>query len=152
MPALSFQKQLRAPVRKGTKPGTVRQVRLKNPIKVGDTLYMFTGMRTRQCKKFGERICKAVYPIRIDCIQKIIWINGVELYPIIRKYFTERDINGTEKQFFDFFNKQKYTRPLVWIIWEQSEVAMWDQWFESMNTSAANAVYVNILNKLNPIP
>lgn len=140
MPALPFQKNLRAPIRKGTKPGTVRQVRLKNPIKVGDTLYLYTGMRTKQCKKFGERICKAVYPISIDCIQKKIWIDGIELYPIIRKYFTERDINGTEQQFFDFFNKQKYARPLVWIVWEQSEVYMWDEWLNNQPTKKGFAI------------
>lgn len=48
MPALNFTKFISA-VEDGSKPLTIRDIR-KNPIRPGDVLYMFTGMRTRQCR------------------------------------------------------------------------------------------------------
>lgn len=103
MPALPFQPSLIDAVMRGTKPGTVRQVRQRHPIKPGDTLHLFTGMRTPKCKRHGEHTCVKVYPIAIDCIQKKIWLDGVELIPIIRHWFACTDIQGSEQDFFDFF-------------------------------------------------
>lgn len=51
MPALNFSKFIAA-VEDGSKPLTIRDIR-KNPIRPGDVLYMFTGMRTRQCRKLN---------------------------------------------------------------------------------------------------
>lgn len=114
-----------------TKPGTVRQVRLKNPIKQGDKLIAFTGMRTAKCHRHGYMRCLQVYNITIDCIQKKIWLNDVELIPIIRYWFCSVDIQGPEKMFWDFFNKKRYKRPLVYICWHAETVVAIDQWLES---------------------
>jgi hypothetical protein len=43
---------------------TVRNFR-KNPIKAGETLYHYYGMRTKHCKKLGESICVSVNRITI---------------------------------------------------------------------------------------
>ncbi len=58
MPALNFQKQFAAAVESGEKRQTIRAFRKdgRNP-KPGDTLYLYTGMRTKQCRKLGEVIC-----------------------------------------------------------------------------------------------
>lgn len=64
MPALSFKKQFAQPIWDETKVGTIRAKR-KVPIKVGQPLFLYTGMRTKQCKKIGERRAIHVVPIRI---------------------------------------------------------------------------------------
>lgn len=67
MPALSFQKRFAGPVRlglidrnaPGAKTQTIRQI-WKRPIKPSDDLYLYTGMRTKQCEKLGQGICHDV--------------------------------------------------------------------------------------------
>lgn len=59
MPALNFKEQFTEAVESGLKKQTIRTVR-KNPIKVGDTLYLYTGMRTKKCRQLKTVICKKV--------------------------------------------------------------------------------------------
>lgn len=47
------------------KRNTIRQIR-SNPIKSGDTLQLYTGMRTKYCRKIGEVSCEACYAIEIQ--------------------------------------------------------------------------------------
>lgn len=61
MPALNFQKQFADKVERGEKRQTIR----KRPFQVGDKLYLYTGQRTKQCRKLGEVVCKEVYDIVI---------------------------------------------------------------------------------------
>jgi len=65
MPALNFKSQFAAKVENGTKPHTIRG-RRKHPIKPGDVLYHYTGMRTRVCRRLRTEICMAVVAITID--------------------------------------------------------------------------------------
>lgn len=76
MPSLSFQKQFVPGVlamldpdyarRNKVKPKTttIRAMR-KRPFKKGDKLFLFSGLRTTQCKRLGECICMKVENIRI---------------------------------------------------------------------------------------
>src|SRR5665648_531733 len=71
MPALSFQKPFVPGVmamldpdyasRNKVKPKTttIRAMR-KRPFKKGDRLFLFSGMRTKQCKRLGECVCMKV--------------------------------------------------------------------------------------------
>lgn len=61
MPALNFQKQFAEAVESGKKCQTIRAYRkdTRDP-KPGDTLYLYYGMRTKQCRKLGEAECKSV--------------------------------------------------------------------------------------------
>ena len=43
---------------------TIRAVR-KVPIKVGDALHLFTGMRTPKCRRLGAAICVSAWPVTI---------------------------------------------------------------------------------------
>jgi hypothetical protein len=138
MPSLPFQPRLKPAILNGSKPGTVRQVRLKNPIKPGDTLYHFTGMRTKKCKKFNTNKCVAVFDIKIDGIKKTIAIEGVNLVPIIRHWFAVTDIAGTEAEFFAFFEKQNYARPLVWIVWDEKAANDMIDWIHHCRTRIPN--------------
>lgn len=55
MPALSFQKKFVPLIESGAKRQTIRS--RKHPIKVGDRLFLYTGMRTKSCTKIAESMC-----------------------------------------------------------------------------------------------
>jgi len=64
MPALSFQAQFAHMVESGEKLQTIRAHR-KRPFRVGDRLYLYSGMRTKQCRKLGEAICTETRSVRL---------------------------------------------------------------------------------------
>jgi len=66
MPALNFQRRLAPKVTAGTKRSTIRRRRKdgRDP-KPGQTLYLFTGMRTKQCQRLLETRCERVRSIQI---------------------------------------------------------------------------------------
>ncbi len=56
MPSLNFEKQFVPLIESGQKRQTIR-VERKNPIKVGDKLYLFSGLRTKYCYRiFTENL------------------------------------------------------------------------------------------------
>ena len=67
MPALNFQQQFAPLVESGEKRQTIRAYRKdgRDP-KVGDRLFLYTGMRTKQCRKLGEATAVAVVPILME--------------------------------------------------------------------------------------
>lgn len=77
MPSLNFQKQFAPLVESGDKPHTIRAKR-KHPIKQGDTLYLYTGLRTKKARRLKVAKCTAVLPISITR-------DGVEIYPPVDK-------------------------------------------------------------------
>lgn len=62
MPLLGFQSQFAAPILAGSKTQTLRQPRKdgRDP-KAGDTLYLYTGLRTKTCRKLGEARCTQAF-------------------------------------------------------------------------------------------
>ncbi len=65
MPALNFQEQFAAAVESGEKHQTIRRV-WERPIKIGDTLYLYTGQRTKRCALLMTATCLGVQPVTID--------------------------------------------------------------------------------------
>jgi hypothetical protein len=65
MPSFNFKKQFAGLVEEGVKTQTIRQMR-KRPIRVGDDLYLFTGLRTSKCRKLMTTIATEVIAISID--------------------------------------------------------------------------------------
>lgn len=73
MVAYSFQKRFIDPILAGLgedtgaapKRQTIRNVGRRRHARSGEVLQLYTGMRTKQCRKIGEAICKGVEPIRI---------------------------------------------------------------------------------------
>jgi hypothetical protein len=67
MPLLGFQKQFAPMVEAGTKRQTIRVKRKdgRNP-KPGDLLYLYTGLRTKACRKIGMRWCLSVEEITVS--------------------------------------------------------------------------------------
>lgn len=77
MPSLNFQSQFVPGImamldkdyakRTGIKPkNTTIRAQRKVHIKKGDTLYLFTAQRTKQCQKLGEAICRRLDGIYIN--------------------------------------------------------------------------------------
>lgn len=64
MAILSFKKRFAGKVRNGRKRQTIRAVR-KYPITPGETLYLYTALRTKYAEKLREVKCKAVLNITI---------------------------------------------------------------------------------------
>ena len=66
MPLLGFKKQFAPLVESGAKRQTIRAKRKdgRNP-HPGDTLYLYTGLRTKQCRKLGTAICQRVREVVI---------------------------------------------------------------------------------------
>lgn len=62
MVAYSFKAQFAAPILAGTKRQTIRATRKRHACS-GETLQLFTGMRTRFCRLIGTATCSAVFPI-----------------------------------------------------------------------------------------
>jgi hypothetical protein len=59
MPLLGFKRRFAPKVKSGEKRQTIRSMR-KRPIKVGDKLFHYVGLRTKKCKKLLESACKKV--------------------------------------------------------------------------------------------
>lgn len=62
MVAINFQKQFAGDVESGKK---ARTIRAKARAKVGDKLQLYTGMRTKGCRKLRDAICTEILPIEI---------------------------------------------------------------------------------------
>ena len=114
MPLLGFRQCYAADVESGRKPHTIRAYRKdgRDP-KPGDTLYLYTGLRTKQCRKLGEATCTKVARIFIfsrdntwslygDCIWTSSrgWLNEKQASRLAR-----RDANCTLDEFLALFNK-----------------------------------------------
>lgn len=79
MPALNFKKQFAEDVELGVKKQTIRAPRKdgRPHCRVGDTIKLYTGMRTKQCRLLGEAVVIRMERIRIDDIE--MFINGHRL-------------------------------------------------------------------------
>jgi len=72
MPLLGFKKQFAEMIESGAKCQTIRAYRKdgRNP-KPGDTLYLYTGLRTKQCRKLKDVICENVSHLDITDTREI---------------------------------------------------------------------------------
>jgi hypothetical protein len=71
MVAINFKKEFVGAILAGDKAQTIRP---KARCKVGDTLQLYTGQRTKYCKKISDAICTDVTPIEIH--DAMIKLNG----------------------------------------------------------------------------
>ncbi len=105
MPAINFKKQFAEKVKSGTKHQTIRALRKdgRNP-RPGQTLYLYTGMRTKYCRKLGEAICKSVEQITIEENSSIVV--GVDFLDAPQEIELAKD-DGFDllADFLDFFRK-----------------------------------------------
>ncbi len=121
MPAISFQERFAGPVETRAKRQTIRPKR-KREIKVGDTLHLYTGMRTKRCRMLGSAVCLDVIPIEIS--DEHIAINDAGKIEVLRRReaglnrFARRDGFDSWEEMRDWF-KNRYGLPFegVLITW-----------------------------------
>ena len=118
MPSLNFMERFAGMVERGEKMQTIRRVR-KRPIKVGDTLQLYTGQRSKACRKLGVGRCTRVREIRLTAIGFSDRIDGVILSPQERFRLAEDDGFEFIEDFMAFF-RGRYGLPFegVLIEWE----------------------------------
>lgn len=75
MAILSFKKRFAGKVRNGRKRQTIRGFR-KYPIKAGETLYLYTALRTKYAKKLRVVTCKSTQNIFIWFNARRVFISG----------------------------------------------------------------------------
>jgi hypothetical protein len=112
MGLLNFKKQFAKLIIEGKKHQTIRQAR-KHPIKKGDTLFLYTGLRTKYCKKIGEVICKEVQEIKIT--KNAIYVDGVMQGSLLCEIMARDDGFSTFAMMQEFF-KNQYELPFFGVL------------------------------------
>jgi hypothetical protein len=129
MPAYNFKQQWAEAVRNGFKAAngeplpagahvkrqTIRKPR-KRPTRPGDTIYGFTGMRTKQCERLGQAPCQQVCPIIID--EEEVVLDGAPLVGWEQRLLADSDGFDFFVDFITFF-KEQYGLPF------EGELIMW---------------------------
>lgn len=106
-----------AQVRSGDKTQTIRREHRRRPIRVGDTLYLYTGMRGPNCRKLKTVVCRKVRDFAVDENGQF-WVDGTAISA--REAFAERDgfradeTMGAEKM-VEFF-RQQYRLPFYGVL------------------------------------
>lgn len=105
MALLGFKKRFAPLVEAGTKRQTIRAKRKdgKNP-HPGERLYLYTGLRTKACRKLGEGICKSVEEITIESHE--INVAGAWLPHAPVEELAIRDGFDSFEQILAFFEKE----------------------------------------------
>lgn len=118
MPLINFKKQFVEMIINHKKRQTIRKVR-KRAIKRGDTLYLYTGVRTKNCKFLLRTICSDTFPIEINRYAIIIHKD----YFTSSRISTEHELNEFARQdgFDSFlamlnFFKEEYELPFHGIL------------------------------------
>ena len=108
MPAFNFQKQFAPDVDSGKKRQTIRAKR-KNRPQVGQTAYLYTGMRTAACRKLREGTIWMVQNIMIGHKGCLINYDKDDEFPINEQYeldmFARADGFESWEAMRDWFNK-----------------------------------------------
>ena len=102
MPAFNFKQHFSSVVASGEKCQTIRKPRKRQTIP-GDTLYLYTGMRTKNVKKLREAECIAVLPVIIGTSS--VTLNGETLKTSEIDKLAKLDGFGTAQAFYDFFEE-----------------------------------------------
>lgn len=113
MPAYSFKERFANMVEHGYKNQTIRSGR-KHAV-VGATAYLYTGMRTKACRKLGEGTLIAVLPVEIGrhaCGEPYAVLNEAHLTHAPLDAFARADGFDDREEMTAWFEKQ-YGLPFV---------------------------------------
>ncbi len=116
MPALSFRERFADLVETHAKRQTIRGV-WKRPIKSGDTLYLYTGMRTKRCRKLRMASCLDVRPITLYAGHYVLTVGGYGGFDTLNRFARDDGFDSWEEM-REWF-KAKYGLPFegVLITW-----------------------------------
>ena len=91
MVAYNFQKQFAPLVERGEKTQTIRALRKTRHARVGERVQLYTGMRTKACRKLVEPdpVCVAVERVVID--QFVVLVDGRALSKRAANDFAKAD-------------------------------------------------------------
>lgn len=108
MVAYNFKSRFADLVEAGRKPHTIRDDKHNGRhAEPGDKLQLYTGMRTRNCRKLRDFICIATYPIDIDERREIVYLKTeTEWLPLSVLQISELAISdgfNSPDEFFEFF-------------------------------------------------
>lgn len=110
MPAFNFKKQFAQDVEFGIKRQTTRAFRKDHRphCKLGDTIKLYTGMRTKSCRLLGEAEVTRIDDIEIRSTE--MFLNGVRLFTTIH----ERDAPQTDNEFAAADGFESFTEMANW--------------------------------------
>lgn len=105
MVAFNFKKVFASDVESGIKTQTIRS---KKRCKIGDNVQLYTGMRTKSCRKLADSVCIGTAKIEIteDCPWRLSETEGEVHVRKDDKSFVELDGFKNAKEFVDFFRKE----------------------------------------------
>lgn len=124
MVAYSFMKSFADKVESGVKPHTIRDDNHNDRhAKVGNDLQLYTGMRTKNCRKLRDAKCVGVYPIDIQYpnVRILIPVGWFKLSPSEINQLAIGDGFDSVDEFFDYFKEK---RDRVLILWRRPEWLM----------------------------
>lgn len=104
MPALNFMQRLALMVESGVKRHTVRRT-AKRPIKPGDRLVLFTGMRTKHCRRLMDTECTKIQQIAL-CSNGLFILDGRALSDRDADKFCQADGLTSRRELWDFVERQ----------------------------------------------
>ena len=91
----------------GEKRQTIRKSGKKwDKVKVGDKLTLYTGLRTKECRKLGEAEVKSIdnIEIKIGFIGSDVWLNNENLNEIACRRLAQADGFYGVRDFLEFFD------------------------------------------------
>jgi hypothetical protein len=116
MPSFNFQLRFAPKIASGKKGGTIRSTQRCKP---GQFMFLFTGLRTKQCNRIGTKPCKGVVPVTL--VNNHIYLDGLQLSIDEANEFAKADGFKDLDAFYDFF-KDQYGLPYTgfWHVWSKS--------------------------------
>lgn len=103
MPALNFQPRFADMVESGQKRQTIRKT-LRG--KVGDTVYLYTGQRTKNCRKLGEGRIVAIHEVSIHrgvVFRDVVFLGDRLLSAQDNNFLAAADGFADSAEMFDWF-------------------------------------------------
>jgi hypothetical protein len=86
MVAYSFQKQFIEPILAGTKCQTVRAQGKRRHARVGQTLQLYYGMRTKHCRLIANAWCIRVHPVELRLANDVVYRPGMGYAPCLETF------------------------------------------------------------------
>ena len=129
MPAYNFQRQFVPMILDGSKVHTIRR-RRKRPTRVGDTLSLYVGMRTRECRLIAVTECVRVEPVAIYPFRKVMMMRDCILSPAETRLIATQDGFEDAESFFAFFERygKATLRDFEIVWWDLNLVWKWDKY------------------------
>ncbi len=98
MTAFNFKPEFVTKIESGEKNQTIRQTKR---CEVGDAMQLYTGQRTKQCRKIADAVCTDVFPIEIGNSGILYFDPKVDI-----QVFAENDGFQSAADMYQFFKSQ----------------------------------------------